>query len=84
MTLHIMQESMPYYAPWEMFSDVNGYFNLFPSIIVTHFANNMALASVADIGVQMALVCYAFVWHLARLNAQHARCESNDIHNFHQ
>jgi hypothetical protein len=73
-----------YFPPWETFSDVYGYYNLFPSVSVAHFANETALASTADIGVQMALARYASVWQLGRLNAQCGRCESNDIHNFNQ
>jgi hypothetical protein len=73
-----------YYGPWETFSDVYGYYNLFPTVTTAHFANNTALAAVADIGVQMALARYATFWQLGRLNAQCARCESNWIHNFHQ
>lgn len=81
-TLHARKHI--YYAPWETFSDVYGYYNLFPNVLTVHFSNDTALASVADDGLQMALARYASVWQLGRLNAQCARCESNSIHNFHQ
>jgi hypothetical protein len=71
-------------GPWETFSDVYGYYNLFPIVSTVHFSNDTALASVADIGVQMTLARYATFWQLGRLNAQCARCESNRIHSFHQ
>jgi hypothetical protein len=73
-----------YGAPWETFSDSFGTWNLFPSVSVAHFSNDTSLASIADVGVQMALARYASVWQLGRLNSQCALCGTNDIHNFHQ
>lgn len=81
-TMHARKHA--YGTPWEPFSDVYGYYNLFPTVSVAHFANDTSLASVADVGVQMALARYASVWQLGRLNSQCSRCESNSIHNFHQ
>ncbi|KAJ3288054.1 hypothetical protein HDU79_005138 [Rhizoclosmatium sp. JEL0117] len=58
-----------------------GVYDLFCFVTIAHFSNDSALASIADVGVQVGMARYAAVWWSDRLATQCMRCESNGYHN---